>query len=254
MNGKNIERNDPCPCGSGKKYKKCCYQIDTIHRIQPKWKDHFLPSYDEIDYGEPRLDDHFFEAHKVHEISAPHFLYSTLLMPEVEEFVSKVMDDEIVRSRAEKKLIEDTEDAATLVRIMGNEPDIINHTLLKRKILERKTVAIPLILEELKKKKNTIFYELAVKILKGAGDNFTDEVVDIIKHHQKTAYAVSLLSILLGFYNEKEKSVKLLWDLFHYFRENHPEETYSDGPLIALLVQRAQDREKMGKRKPDRIS
>ncbi|HHT70264.1 MAG TPA: hypothetical protein GX016_01630, partial [Firmicutes bacterium] len=22
--GKKIERNDPCPCGSGKKYKKCC--------------------------------------------------------------------------------------------------------------------------------------------------------------------------------------------------------------------------------------
>ncbi len=21
---KNIGRNDPCPCGSGKKYKKCC--------------------------------------------------------------------------------------------------------------------------------------------------------------------------------------------------------------------------------------
>ena len=21
---KNVERNDPCPCGSGKKYKKCC--------------------------------------------------------------------------------------------------------------------------------------------------------------------------------------------------------------------------------------
>lgn len=23
-NGKYISRNDPCPCGSGKKYKKCC--------------------------------------------------------------------------------------------------------------------------------------------------------------------------------------------------------------------------------------
>lgn len=23
--GKKIGRNDPCPCGSGKKYKKCCY-------------------------------------------------------------------------------------------------------------------------------------------------------------------------------------------------------------------------------------
>lgn len=25
----NIGRNDPCPCGSGKKYKKCCLQTDT---------------------------------------------------------------------------------------------------------------------------------------------------------------------------------------------------------------------------------
>ncbi|NLB11898.1 preprotein translocase subunit SecA [Candidatus Dojkabacteria bacterium] len=22
---KKVGRNDPCPCGSGKKYKKCCY-------------------------------------------------------------------------------------------------------------------------------------------------------------------------------------------------------------------------------------
>jgi uncharacterized protein YecA (UPF0149 family) len=24
FSGKKIGRNDPCPCGSGKKYKKCC--------------------------------------------------------------------------------------------------------------------------------------------------------------------------------------------------------------------------------------
>ena len=24
MNIKNIGRNDPCPCGSGKKFKQCC--------------------------------------------------------------------------------------------------------------------------------------------------------------------------------------------------------------------------------------
>ena len=23
--GAKVSRNDPCPCGSGKKYKKCCY-------------------------------------------------------------------------------------------------------------------------------------------------------------------------------------------------------------------------------------
>ncbi len=26
----NVGRNEPCPCGSGKKFKKCCY-----HKIQP---------------------------------------------------------------------------------------------------------------------------------------------------------------------------------------------------------------------------
>lgn len=24
----NVKRNDPCPCGSGKKYKKCCGKIE----------------------------------------------------------------------------------------------------------------------------------------------------------------------------------------------------------------------------------
>ncbi len=28
MSGKRISRNEPCPCGSGKKYKNCCYHRD----------------------------------------------------------------------------------------------------------------------------------------------------------------------------------------------------------------------------------
>lgn len=27
---KTVGRNDPCPCGSGKKYKKCCMNKDTV--------------------------------------------------------------------------------------------------------------------------------------------------------------------------------------------------------------------------------
>jgi preprotein translocase subunit SecA len=27
--GEKVGRNDPCPCGSGKKYKKCCYLKQT---------------------------------------------------------------------------------------------------------------------------------------------------------------------------------------------------------------------------------
>ena len=29
-----INRNDPCPCGSGKKYKKCCYENDQKGRSE----------------------------------------------------------------------------------------------------------------------------------------------------------------------------------------------------------------------------
>ena len=30
VKGPKISRNDPCPCGSGKKYKKCCMQKDKL--------------------------------------------------------------------------------------------------------------------------------------------------------------------------------------------------------------------------------
>lgn len=29
---KEVGRNDPCPCGSGKKYKKCCVQKSQMER------------------------------------------------------------------------------------------------------------------------------------------------------------------------------------------------------------------------------
>ena len=34
---KSVGRNDPCPCGSGKKYKKCCLNEDQGRDFQPKF-------------------------------------------------------------------------------------------------------------------------------------------------------------------------------------------------------------------------
>ena len=31
---KKVGPNDPCPCGSGKKYKKCCMQKDKADRME----------------------------------------------------------------------------------------------------------------------------------------------------------------------------------------------------------------------------
>ena len=61
------ERNDPCPCGSGKKYKKCCYLNQPVSPYNPEEKLHMLdkfnhavtelPGYEQIltNLVEPRL-------------------------------------------------------------------------------------------------------------------------------------------------------------------------------------------------------
>ena len=42
-----IGRNAPCPCGSGKKYKKCCLSAQPEKR--PAKKQRFIPVYTELD-------------------------------------------------------------------------------------------------------------------------------------------------------------------------------------------------------------
>lgn len=37
-----VGRNDPCPCGSGKKYKKCCMKKDNVVQLKELKRDHFL--------------------------------------------------------------------------------------------------------------------------------------------------------------------------------------------------------------------
>jgi hypothetical protein len=41
--GKEPERNEPCPCGSGKKYKKCCISIGHTKAIHAEDDDRFVP-------------------------------------------------------------------------------------------------------------------------------------------------------------------------------------------------------------------
>jgi hypothetical protein len=43
---KKIGRNEPCPCGSGKKYKKCCYPKTEFPIGDEDWTVDFDPSED----------------------------------------------------------------------------------------------------------------------------------------------------------------------------------------------------------------
>lgn len=45
-----ISRNSPCPCGSGKKYKKCCLNLDRVSSINKEESDSQLRyTFEEIE-------------------------------------------------------------------------------------------------------------------------------------------------------------------------------------------------------------
>ncbi len=44
-----IGRNAPCPCGSDKKYKKCCLSPQKVKRSSSVKKQRFIPVYTELD-------------------------------------------------------------------------------------------------------------------------------------------------------------------------------------------------------------
>ncbi len=236
MRRQTIGRNEPCPCGSGKKYKKCCYGKERKHQ--------FLPSYDEIDYGRPTLDEIFFSLNTVHEISAPRLLYSTLLMPEVEKEAEKISRKFIERGKEELKTIEGIRDVSELIDVMRQSPDSLNHVKLIDKLLRFKDESIHMIIEELKQPQQNDFIEIAIKVIHGSGNDYSNEILEIIKFHQRDAYAISQLCMLLGFYESKE-SEKLLWNYFHFFKEHFRHETYSDGPLLGLIEMREQRKENL---------
>jgi len=239
-----IGRNDPCPCGSGRKFKKCCYDKSTFS-TQEKLKivNPVLPAHDKIDYGKPSVNTLFFQKNKCHDMSAPRLVYSNLIYPGVEEIALSVSTQFVSRGHTEAERIRSTDNVHELIDILKNGPDSLNHVILLKKLSLYQQESIPLIIEALKKPQNDSFLELSVRVVHASGIDYSNEIIDIIKHHQRDGYAVSLLCVLLGFYDNND-SEKLLWDYYHYFREKWPHETFSDGPLLGLCEIDARHRER----------
>jgi hypothetical protein len=247
----NIGRNDLCPCGSGKKYKKCCMLVHDVGvdgqlTVPGKAQrdDDFIPIETIVDYGQPFLDEAFFAENDVHEISAPRLVYSCLLRPEIEGIANKAARQFISRGKEELKCIKTAKDIETLIGIMKNNPDPLNHKPLIDRLVEEKVQSPPLILQELNEPQNDSFVELSVRILLMSETDCSKKIIDIIKlGNNRKAYAISILCILLGFY-DNEYSEKLLWDYYHYMKFKYPNDTYSDGPLLGLIEMRERSKEK----------
>jgi len=236
-----VGRNSPCPCGSGKKYKKCCMNntTDNINDI----RDHLIPRKINIEYGKPLLDKKFFESNSIRELSAQRLVYSNLVSPDLEKFAYQISSKFIIRSKEQKILIGNASCAEDLMNLMNGKLDIINHVPFKEKALNYKDTFIPLLINELKIPKDDAFIELAIQIIRSSDIDLSKEIVQLIKNSLSNAYHISQFCVLLGFFPSVE-SEQLLWDYFHFFKENYPNEAYKDGPLLGLIEIKEQKKEK----------
>ncbi len=251
-----IGRNEPCPCGSGKKYKHCCLVSPMMKRtdlvLQKSQDDSdsvFSPQvvmdYGSVDLGSPIIDTDF-----LHDVSAPRMLYSLLLMPQVEEVASSITNMLLTRGRPEANRIESFQSLDRLIQHAKDRPDPLNHAKLVSRLLEHGRSAADLIIKEMQTAVNATFIELGVRILYRFLPEINKQVADLIDHGPRRAYQISLLCMLLGF-NGNLADAQMAWDYYHLFCELFPEETYSDGPLLALFEYRKRFRPDIGADVPE---
>ncbi len=227
-------RNSPCPCGSGLKFKKCCRDKGvSADAVFQEYKNDAAIKRPIKDYGPAVLSKEFFAQNPVHEFSAPSLMYFRLMHPQADRLACEQAQRFVRRGEEEKERILKTDSLEGLLCIMGEKPDPFNHTLLIGKILCFHEEAILKIIEKLKFNRDDVFVELAVRIICGSKIDCSVCLLGILDNIEYP-YTLSQVCLLLGFVGTREAVLSLLWNYFHYLREEYPQEYFCEGPLLAL--------------------
>ncbi|GEM_PF-1033316 len=127
-------RNEPCHCGSGKKYKKCCLEKDTAkiilaphkNQVIEQWepeedeRTYMLTEEDELDYDEEEDDDIIEDGEEDDDENEGDDLYATETAKNDDIKKSIVNKDYPVISAADEQLVEDWWDIVEDIK--GPEP------------------------------------------------------------------------------------------------------------------------------------
>ncbi len=220
-----IGRNDPCTCGSGKKYKHCCLS----GKILPA---HTFPQRAMKDYGLPALSGDFFQNNPIREISAARLVYSKILNPGIDRLASEFTKQFIKRADEETRRIMEETNPENLIEIMAQDPDPLNHKILRERILQYSHFTLPKIFERVGYNRNDAFAELAVQVIYESRVNCGVQLLDILDSIEDP-YTSSLVCLLLGLIGPRD-GVQRIWNYYHFFKDHYAHETYDQGPLLAL--------------------
>lgn len=100
-----IGRNDPCPCGSGKKYKKCCLNKNKFTLPYQKYIDKSLDEYPKKNNNKDQVD--FYEYYNQEYIEIDKLLYKALKHKHIPKFITRdINTEELIEMKALEEAFE----------------------------------------------------------------------------------------------------------------------------------------------------
>ncbi|RAV22147.1 hypothetical protein DQG23_06910 [Paenibacillus contaminans] len=218
----SIGRNEPCFCGSGLKYKKCCINKSTEEQSA---------LYEAMDT--PRLSQHFFDLQPFKKVSQPALVWGMLTLPATMEKVNQ-LSKQMNRGKDEADFISGLSDAAALVERMNEQTDKVNHKLLLDQLVKHKEAVTPIVLDKLATDDEPVFVELAVRYLHEAGIEDWEPIAKLAAEAE-SAYKRSLLSLLLGVKGPEDK-LPLVWKQYLDLKKQKGlQKDEEQGPLYGLM-------------------
>ncbi|MGM0579063.1 MAG: YecA family protein [Bacteroidota bacterium] len=186
----DIGRNDPCHCGSGKKYKKCCLANDEATAVAKSVKEDYSSMMDYSEEDEAEFDSTFTEI--ANERNLPSGFYENLSPEENECLENWDKQFELLESPEDKLL--------HFEKILYDKPDLVEEIELDPEILFDINMAY------LKLDKQSEY----IQFLKRFRKDFP-----VVYSHNAEYYDYSIISYLLSS-NKKEE----ISDYFSFFIED----------------------------------
>ena len=257
-------RNDPCPCGSGKKYKKCCMNKDRLEAREEKKSESrfaeefrkYMENRDENDlFGEEeyevfapisvdRIPDYgpfphgniLFDQNELNnfKMSPPELFYDELSCGmEHQEELDMLSDEFKLHGREKGEKPEYSDDPEVFFRSFDELTCIGHYASAIKKAAEFGQDAGHFISERLIETESELLAEMFVKMLHFSPCDFRKDILAVMNAPPKSPYVLSLLCIELSYYNMREDA-DIIWNCYNFFMEYYPDKSLSDGPVIAL--------------------
>lgn len=258
-------RNDPCPCGSGKKYKKCCMNKDRLEaqkdrKDESRFAEEFrkyianhneadlfseeeeyevfapievdrIPDYGPFPHGHILFDQNELNNFK---ISNPELFYDELSCGmEHQEELDTLAREVKMPGREIGKKTEYSDDPKVFFGSFDELTCIGHYASAMKKAAEFGQDAGHFISERLIETESEHLAEMFVKMLHFSPCDFRQDILAVMNAPPKSPYVLSILCIELSYYNIREDA-DMIWNCYNFFMEYYPDTSLSDGPVIAL--------------------